>query len=165
MRPHLVVLVFAIIGGTACSTENTCGRTRSVWAQGTTPQVRLTDNLVTVIVAEADDRGIDDAASTISWDVPVTLGGDPISAVHLHNRNAGHDEGILYVFPQEGPEGRFIPASNAIYDYPMPVRTLFEVTRAGRVYLDIHTAAHPEGAARADLVSVNVQDWVSYYCD
>ena len=166
MRPHVAVLVLSIIGSTACFTENTCGRTRSVSVQGTNPQARPSKNLVTVIVAQADGRLFEDRYNTISWNVPVQLRGDPISAVHLHNRNAEHDDGILYVFPHDAPWDDFIPESSAIYDYPTSVDMLFAVTRAGQTYVDIHTAGHPEGTARADLTSViDFQDWVDHYCD
>src|SRR5918997_5383858 len=91
MRPHLVLLVLMITASTACITDNSCGRTRSVSAQGTNPQARPSKNLVTVILGQAEGSLYDDRYHTISWDVPVQLGGDPISAVHIHNRDAEHD--------------------------------------------------------------------------
>jgi hypothetical protein len=166
MRPHLVLLVLMITASTACITDNSCGRTRSVSAQGTNPQARPSKNLVTVILGQAEGSLYDDRYHTISWDVPVQLGGDPISAVHIHNRDAEHDDGILYVFPHEAPDGHFIPESSTIYEYPTPMRVLFDLTRAGQTYVDIHTAGHPEGTARADLTSVvDYKDWVNTYCD
>lgn len=166
MRVPFAVLVVAILGGTGCFfTDNHCGRTRTVSAHGTNPQARPTNNLVTVILAEGEDRRSDDPSDGISWNVPVSLRGDPILAVHLHDRNAEHDDGILYAFPMEGPEAGFIPASSAVYDYPTPMPILFAVTRAGQAYIDIHTVGQPEGTARADLTSVDFQDWSGYYCD
>ncbi len=164
MRTSAVFLTLAFMAVTACSTENSCGRTRAVTASGTSPRAQPADSLVRVRVSETDDSRLDFSYSDVSWDIPVSLQGDMISAIHLHNRNTGHDEGILYSFPAGDPP-RFILSSNAIYDYPTPVRLLFDVMRAGHVYLDVHTATHPEGTARADLTSVGYEDWVSYACD
>src|SRR5919112_1110756 len=100
MHPHLVLLVL-MFTATGCITDNSCGRNRSVSAQGTNPQARPTNNLVSVVLEHAEGELFDDRYNFITWTVPVQLRGDPISAVHLHNRNAEHDDGILYVFPHE----------------------------------------------------------------
>jgi|GEM_PF-5382639 len=165
MRTSALFLILAFMAVTACSTENSCGRTRAVTASGTSPRAQPADSIVRVRVSETDDSRLDFSGSDVSWDIPVSLQGDMISAIHLHNRNTGHDEGILYSFPAADPGSRFILSSNAIYDYPTPIRILFDVMRAGQAYLDVHTAAHPEGTARAELASVDLEDWVSYACD
>ena len=84
--------------------------------------------------------------------------------MHLHDRTPGHHEGIIYIFPDLDPGPGFVLSSTADYSYTTPIATLFELMRAGQTYLDIHTAARPEGTGRADLTSVNVEDWSAYSC-
>jgi CHRD domain len=76
----------------------------------------------------------------------ITWGGlsGPVIAAHFHGpADPGQDAGVLS--PISGPYAS--PLHGAVVLTPEQVTAL----RAGRVYVNLHTAAHPDGEARAQL--------------
>lgn len=77
---------------------------------------------------------------TITWN---GLSG-PVMAAHFHGpADPGQDAGVMA--PISGPYTS--PLHGAVVLTPAQVTAL----RAGRVYVNLHTAAHPDGEARAQL--------------
>jgi uncharacterized protein Usg len=158
-RPVLLVLVLGLWGCSALYREEPCGRQRSVTAQGPIAGAQPADSNASVTVIDEDRR-----FDGLSWDIPVSLEGDSVTAVHLHDRTPGHDDRVVYILPDFDMGPGFPMAGNTDYSYTTSIETLFQLVRAGQTYLDIHTASHPEGTGRADLTSVQVEDWTGYYC-
>ncbi len=91
---------------------------------------------------------LDTTAKTISW--TVTYGGlsGPAVAAHFHGpAPVGHAAGVEV--PLKGDLASPIAGSASVSDVQAAD------LRAGQWYLNIHTAAHPAGEIRGQVVSVN----------
>lgn len=158
LRPVFLILATGLWGCSALYREDPCGRQRSVTAQGPVSGTAADSNASLTVVDE--DRRFDG----LSWNIPVSLQGDSVTAVHLHDRTPGRADRVVYILPDFDPGPGFAMAATTDYSYSTSIETLFELVRAGQTYLDIHTASHPEGTGRADLTAVQVEDWSGYYC-
>jgi hypothetical protein len=159
LRPVFLILAAGLWGCSALYREEPCGRQRSVTAQGPMSGAQPADSNASVTIIDEEER-----FDGLSWDIPVSLEGDSVTAVHLHDRTPGHADRVVYIFPDFAPGPGFAMGATTDYSYSTSIETLFELVRAGQTYLDIHTASHPEGTARADLTSVQFEDWTGYYC-
>jgi len=97
----------------------------------------------------------------ITWNIPISLEGDSVTAVHLHDPGSR----ILYSFPDIFPGRGYSLFGSTDYDSPVRIATVLELVGSGQTYFDIHTDSVPQGAVRADLTTADFQDWVSHTCD
>jgi CHRD domain-containing protein len=155
------LFVLGVMGCSALYREDPCGRQRSVTASGPIAGAQPADSNASVTLIEEDSRLGTDG---LSWNIPVSLEGDSVTAVHLHDLTPGHGERVVYILPDFDPGPGFALGATTDYSHTTSIETLFQLVRSGQTYLDIHTASHPEGTARADLTAVQFEDWSGYYC-
>lgn len=158
MRLTPVFLIIASMSSTACFlTDASCGRTR--WASAHGPVAGpILDTIAQVSLSQGEGQY---PFEQITWDIPVSLEGDSVTAVHLHDPR----KRILYSFPDMFPGRGYSLFGSTDYDSPVPIATVFELVRSGQTYFDIHTDSVPQGAVHLDLTSADFQDWVSHTCD
>jgi hypothetical protein len=160
LSPILSILALGLLGCSSFYREEPCGRVRSVTALG--PVAGLpADSNASLTVVDQDSRV---AIDGFSWNFPVAPEGDSVTAVHIHDRTPGNGNRIIYFIPDYEPGPGFPKEGSSDYSYDASIETLFQLVLAGQAYLDLHTASHPEGVARADLTSLQVDDWSGYYC-
>lgn len=160
LRLTLSLTMLPLLGCSALYREDPCGRVRSVEGRGPVTGIAADSN-ATVSLGDQDSRINFDA---LSWDIPVSIQGDSVTAVHLHDRTPGNANRIVYILPDTDLGPGFPFSGSTYYSFTTPITTLFELVRSGQTYLDIHTASHPEGIGRADLTTVHFEDWSGYYC-
>jgi hypothetical protein len=162
MRSAIALLAVGLWGCSSLYREEPCGRQRLVEAEGplagpgAEPPAQST---ASITVVDEEDR-----VDVISWHIQVSGTAGGVTAVHLHDRTPGHANRMIFDFPDlDGAPG--FPLQGATdYSYSTSAGDLFELVRAGQVYLDIHTRSPAEEEARADLTVVQFEDWSGYYC-
>jgi hypothetical protein len=163
LGPVVHILALGLLGCSSLYREDPCGRVRSVTALG--PVTGLPgDSNASLTVIDQDSNGRLPALDGFSWNFPVSPEGDSITAMHIHDRIPGNGNRIIYFIHDYDPGPGFSTEGSSDYSFNTPIETLFQLVLAGQASLDIHTASHPEGVARADLTSVQVEDWSGYYC-
>ena len=158
MRLTLAWLVIALMSTTACFfTDASCGRNRWASAHGLIPGA-VFDTIAQVSLSQGDGQY---AYDQITWGIPTSVGGDSVTAVHLHDTRGR----ILYSFPDMFPGRGYSLFGSTDYDSPIQIGTVLERVGSGQTYFDIHTDSVPQGAVRVDLTAADFQDWVSHTCD
>jgi CHRD domain-containing protein len=167
---HRIALVLAVttLGCSSLYHEEPCGRQRSVTARGAVvgTYVSLGDSATASLVVIDEDARRLALFDGISWEIKAPGLRDSITAIHLHDLVPGHDGRMLYNIPVTNlvPGSDFESAGTLDYSYTTSIDNLFQTVRSGQTYLDVHTVAHPEGAIRADLTQVQLEDWSGYFC-
>ncbi|ACI50957.1 CHRD domain containing protein [Gluconacetobacter diazotrophicus PA1 5] len=113
-------------------------RTQHVTGQFT-PAAGVTETPSGSVTATLDDK-----KNLVTYHITWKGLSGPVMAAHFHGpADPGQDAGVLA--PISGPYTS--PLRGAVILTPEQVTAL----RAGRVYVNLHTAAHPDGEARAQL--------------
>ncbi|WP_323990308.1 MULTISPECIES: CHRD domain-containing protein [Nguyenibacter] len=87
---------------------------------------------------------LDEKRNLVTYTIKYSGLSGPVMAAHFHGpADPGQDAGVMV--PIKGPYAS--PLHGAVVMTPEQVTAL----RAGRVYVNLHTEAHPNGEARAQL--------------
>ena len=153
----LSALLATTAGVAACSafiSEPSCGRSRSVSAFDTLPEIAFT---LTLLDQDPDDGGAYawNRADFIDWRVTVK---QPATAVHLHLRDDGR---LLWdlTTPDDAYSPGFNVAQSMQYSHDTDIGNLFGLVRDGRTYIDVHADNASDPVLRADVTHMDFRDW------
>lgn len=154
-----VLALLAAAGLLGCSTfyhEAPCGRQRSLVFDDT-----LSDFTIHLILV--DEEGLGDG---FTWELFINTSVERVTAVHLHDGSAGGNNRILndLTTADLNPDPGFTVAGGGEYSHSSDIQNLFDMVRSRWTYIDVHTAANPGPALRADVVPTEFEDWSDYYC-
>jgi hypothetical protein len=148
----------ALVGCSALISEPSCGRSRSVSAFDTLPDIALE---LTLLDQDMDEGTYAwDRVDFIDWSV--TVRPRAVTAVHLHLR----DDGRL-LWDLTTPDDKYSPgytvAKSSEYSHDTDIGNLFDLVRDGRTYIDVHTRSTTEPALRTDLTHLDFTDWETHH--
>jgi hypothetical protein len=144
----------ALVGCSALVSEPSCGRSRSVSAFDTLPNIAF---VLTLQDQDPHEGGYSlSRVDMIDW--RVTVPEQAVTAVHLHLR----DDGRL-LWDLTTPDDKYSPGYNAgsssEYSHDTDIGNLFGLVRDGRTYIDVHTKSASGPTLRADVTHIDFRDW------
>jgi hypothetical protein len=148
----------ALVGCSALISEPSCGRSRSVSASDTLPDIAFA---ITLLDQDMDEGTyVWDRVDFIDWSVTVPQ--RAVTAVHLHMR----DDGRL-LWDLTTPDDKYSPgytaAKSSEYSHDTDIGTLFGLVHDGRTYIDVHINGATEPALRTELTHLDFSDWETHH--
>jgi hypothetical protein len=148
----------ALVGCSALLSEPSCGRSRSVSAFDTLPDIAFD---LTLLDQDMDEGTyVWDRVDFIDWSVTVPR--RAVTAVHLHLRADGR---LLWdlTTPDDEYSPGYTAAKSSEYSHDIDIGNLFRLVRDGLTYIDVHTNGAAEPALRTDLTHLDFTDWETHH--
>jgi hypothetical protein len=142
----LATAVIAAMGLAGCNTIKSMTGGSSTEGGGHTQSVTLSGaNEVPPVSTSASGTGNVTVGSDRSVTANITVKGMTPTAAHIHEGAAGANGPVIVPFVKQG-ENTFVAAPGA-----KMTEAQYEAFKAGRTYVNVHSAAHAPGEIRAQL--------------
>ena len=139
-RLILAAAVVAAVGLAGCNTM------KSMMGGGHTQSVALSGaNEVPAVSTSASGTGNVTVGSDRSVTATITVTGMNGTAAHIHEAAAGANGPVIVPFVKQG-DNTFVAPPGA-----KMTEAQYDAYKAGRTYVNVHSAAHPSGEIRAQL--------------
>src|SRR5436190_1706824 len=145
-RNLLAAALIAAVGLAGCNTFKSMTGGSEHSGGGYTQSVMLTGaNEVPAVSSSASGTGSVTVSSDRTVTANITVKGMTPTAAHIHEAAAGANGPVIVPFVKQG-DNTFVAGPGA-----KMTEAQYDAFKAGRTYVNVHSAAHPAGEIRAQL--------------